>query len=30
MKNALLFIACSIAFYGSIWALLVLGSLIGG
>jgi hypothetical protein len=30
MKNALLFIVCSVAFYGSMWLLLVLGSLLGG
>ena len=30
MKNTLLFIAGAVCFYGSIWLLLVLGSLIGG
>ncbi len=29
MKNAFLFIAGAVMFYGSIWLLLVLGSLIG-
>jgi hypothetical protein len=29
MKNALLFILGSVAFYGSLWLLLVLGSLFG-
>jgi hypothetical protein len=29
MKNALLFILGTIGFYGSLWLLLVLGSLLG-
>lgn len=30
MKNALRFIAGAVMFYGSLWLLLVLGSLLGG
>jgi hypothetical protein len=30
MKNTLLFIVGSVAFYGSLWLLLTLGSLLGG
>jgi hypothetical protein len=29
MKNAFLFVLGTIAFYGSLWLLLVLGSLLG-
>ena len=30
MKNVFLFVLGSVAFYGSLWLLLVLGSLLGG